>query len=108
MASCEQTHSESLRPWYEPSVFVFCPVTGPLKAVTVKMEQVEEEALVSGLKSKLEEDDLNLEQKVSLLNDGLNSETTPTALVCLRPVFLPYREPHCFITCLFVPKGCSL
>lgn len=65
-----------------------CPVTGPLKAVTVKMEQVEEEALVWGLKSKLEEDELNLEQKVSLLNDGLNSETTPTTL------FLPYTESH--------------
>lgn len=69
------------------------------------MELVEEEALVLGLKSKLEEEDLNLEQKVSLLNDGLNSETTPTTLVCLKPVSTLHREPHCFITCLFFIKS---
>lgn len=72
------------------------------------MEQVEEEALVSGLKSKLEEDDLNLEQKVSLVNDGLNSETTPTALVCLRPVFLPYTESHTVSSPVFLYRRAAV
>lgn len=54
-----------------------------LKAVTVRMEPVEEEAVVSELKRQLEDEDLNLEQKVSLLNDGLNSETTTIIPVCL-------------------------
>lgn len=60
------------------SVFVFS-----LKAVTVRMEPVEEEAVVSELKRQLEDEDLSLEQKVSLLNDGLNSETTAIIPVCL-------------------------
>lgn len=42
-----------------------------------------EEAVVSELKRQLEDEDLNLEQKVSLLNDGLNSETTTIIPVCL-------------------------
>lgn len=35
---------------------------------------MEEESVVSELKKQLEDENLNLEQKVSLLNDGLNSE----------------------------------
>lgn len=40
------------------------------------MELVQEEALVAELKRKLEDEDLKPEQKVLLLNDALNSETT--------------------------------
>ncbi len=67
---------------------VFCPVTGPLKAVAVRMEPVEEEeAVVVELKRRLEDEDLNPEQRVSLLNNGLNSETTTSITpVCLHTV----------------------
>lgn len=41
------------------------------------MQGVEElEALVSELKKQLEDENLNAEQKINLLNNGLNSETT--------------------------------
>lgn len=58
---------------------VFRPVAGPLKAVRVRME---EETVVSELKRQLEDENLDLEQKVSLLNDGLNSETITIVPVC--------------------------
>lgn len=35
----------------------------------------EEEAVVSELRRQLEDEELNPEQKISLLNDALNSET---------------------------------
>lgn len=50
----------------------------------------EEEAVVSELRRQLENEELNPEQKISLLNDGLNSETishhirlTSVSLSCL-------------------------
>ena len=48
----------------------------------------EEEALISELKRQLEDEDLNPEQKLHLLNNGLDSETTvkipPCLPVCIR------------------------
>lgn len=38
-------------------------------------EGEEEEAMVSELRRRLEDEELNPEQKISLLNDSLNSET---------------------------------
>lgn len=38
-------------------------------------EEEEEEAVVSELRRQLEDEGLNPEQKIGLLNDGLNSET---------------------------------
>lgn len=49
-------------------------------------EGEEEEALVSELRRRLENEELNPEQKISLLNDGLNSETI---------------SHHIRLTCLF-------
>lgn len=52
------------------------------------MEPQEEEAVVLDLKRQLEDEDLNPEQKVLLLNNGLNSEShtclsLPSVSLCL-------------------------
>lgn len=48
-------------------------------------EEEEEEAVVSELRRQLEDEELKPEQKISLLNDGLNSETIShhVRLTCL-------------------------
>lgn len=40
------------------------------------------EAVVSEMKRQLEDGDLKLDQKISLLNDGINGETVFTLPVC--------------------------
>lgn len=47
-----------------------------IKGITVRMVTVEE------MKRQLEDEDLKLEQKISLLNDGINSETATVIPVC--------------------------
>ncbi|XP_076579480.1 IQ calmodulin-binding motif-containing protein 1 [Chaetodon auriga] len=46
----------------------------------MKMEPMEEDAVVSELKRQLEDEELNLEQRVSLLNNGLNKALNMTAV----------------------------
>ncbi|KAM8904902.1 IQ calmodulin-binding motif-containing protein 1 isoform 2-T2 [Spinachia spinachia] len=66
------------------------------------MELVQEEALVSELKRKLEDEDLNPEQKVLLLNDALNQTLTAASLLyrsgvlshCVRLLTPDPRRPH--------------
>lgn len=62
-------------------LIVLCFVKG---SSSQRMQRVEEvEALVSELKRQLEDENLNLEQRINLLNTGLNSETPSVILVCL-------------------------
>ena len=55
---------------------VSCPLTET-------MRRAEEDAVVSELKRRLENEHLNPEQKVGVLNTGLNSETAHITPVCL-------------------------
>lgn len=47
-----------------------------VKSITVRMVTLEE------MKRQLEDEDLKLEQKIRLLNDGVNSETATVIPVC--------------------------
>lgn len=74
------------------------------RAVTVRMEPVEEEAVVSELKRQLEDVDLDPEQKVSLLNNGLNSETTISITPVCLSLYLPVCLPHTVRDTLVFPS----